>query len=116
MIRLSGHVCSRPKVPDKRVFRNTESPIGPDVEIGSRIFVWTSEIYGLSEPGLTNHHCTYIAFDWCTFEFQVPCISFTGNIHVCMIYRNPSSTSTEEESQSLEEKENRNPCIEFGNV
>ena len=56
MIRLSGHVCSRPKIPDKRVFRITESPIGPDVEIGSRIFVRTSEISGLSEPGLTNHH------------------------------------------------------------
>ena len=59
MIRLSGHVCSRPKVPDKRVFRITESPIGPDVEIGSRIFVRTSEISGLSEPGLTNHHRQY---------------------------------------------------------
>ena len=60
MIRLSGHICSRPKVPDKRVFRITESPIGPDLEIGSRIFVRTSEISGLSEPGLTNHHCIYI--------------------------------------------------------
>ena len=57
MIRLSGHVCSPPKVPDKRVFRITESPIGPCIEIGSRTFVRTSEISGLSEPGLTNHHC-----------------------------------------------------------
>ena len=58
MTRLSGHVCSRPKVPDKRFFRITGSPIGPDVEIGSCTFVRTSEISGLSEPGLTNHHCT----------------------------------------------------------
>ena len=29
------------------------------VEIGSRTFFRTSEISGLSEPGLTNHHCTW---------------------------------------------------------
>ena len=31
MIRLSGHVCSRPIFPDLRVFQITESPISPDV-------------------------------------------------------------------------------------
>ena len=51
------------KVPDKRVFRITESPIGPDMEIGSRTFVRTSEISGLSEPGLTNRHCIWGRWD-----------------------------------------------------
>ena len=38
MIRLCGHVCSQSKFPDKRVFWITESPISPDVEIGSYTF------------------------------------------------------------------------------
>ena len=58
MIRLSRHVCSQSIFPDERVIRITESPISPDVEIGSHTFFRISEISGLSEPGLTNHHCT----------------------------------------------------------
>ena len=38
MICLSGHVCSRPIFPDKQVFRITESPISPIVEIDSHNF------------------------------------------------------------------------------
>ena len=38
MIRLSGHVCSRSIFPDKQVFRITESPISPDMQIGSHTF------------------------------------------------------------------------------
>ena len=26
------------------------------------LFVWTSKIFGLSEPGLMNHHCTVHVF------------------------------------------------------
>ena len=38
MIHLSGHICSRLIFPNKRVFRITESPISPDMEIGSHLF------------------------------------------------------------------------------
>ena len=38
MIRLSGHVCSRKIFPEYRVLWITESPISPDVEIGSHTF------------------------------------------------------------------------------
>ena len=38
IIRLSGHVCSQSIFPDKRIFWITESPISPDLEIGSHSF------------------------------------------------------------------------------
>ena len=70
MIHLSGHVCSRSIFPDKRVFRITESPISLDVEL----FVRTCEISGLSEPGLTNNHCTTLIPTNMMFSLLNKCI------------------------------------------
>ena len=84
MTRLSGHVCSR------RYFRVNElsgllNRLLVDLwKSVSALFVQTSEISGLSEPGLTNHHCILqllvqvISFrDFLTF--------FSGTNNICVL-------------------------------
>ena len=46
------------------------------------LFVRISEISGLSEPGLTNHHCTHKWFILCVLRF--PCTQ--GNVTNKIIY------------------------------
>ena len=69
-------VCSQLIFPYKLVFWITESPVYWSKltlwKLVPALFVQTSEISGLLEPGLTNHHCNTIYFT------QFKCIMLYG--------------------------------------
>ena len=57
MVCLSGHVCSLSIFWINEFSRLLNHPLVQTWKSVPTLFVQTSEISGLSEPGLTNHHC-----------------------------------------------------------